>query len=139
MSVRTFLDTNILLYAYDLDAGSKREIALRRVEAAFSHPEHTAISVQVLQEFHVNFVKAGHSADEAALVLNDFSVWRIVDNTLALFRNGLALQSRWKLSLWDAMILAAAQQAGSTELVSEDFNTGQNYGGIRAINPFLPA
>lgn len=139
MRVRRFLDTNVLLYAYDLDAGAKREIALRRVEEAFSHPDHTAISVQVLQEFHVNFVKSGHSADEAVLVLNDFSVWRIMDNTLALLRSGLALQSRWQLSLWDAMILAAAREAGSTELVSEDFNTGQNYGGIRTVNPFLPA
>ena len=39
MPVKRFLDTNILLYAYDLDAGEKREVALRRVEEAFSHPE----------------------------------------------------------------------------------------------------
>ncbi|TSA34020.1 MAG: PIN domain-containing protein [Verrucomicrobiaceae bacterium] len=137
MSASWFLDTNILLYAYDIDAGAKREIALRRVEEAFLHPDQTSISVQVLQEFHVNFVKAGHSTDEAAMILSDFSVWRVVDNTWTLFKKGLELQSRWQLSLWDAMILAAARHAGSTELLSEDFSAGQDYGGIRVLNPFL--
>ena len=136
MPVKRFLDTNILLYAYDLDAGEKREVALRRVEEAFSHPDHIAVSVQVLQEFQVNFVKAGHSAAEAAVLINDFCVWRVVDNTLPLFKNGLAFQSRWKLSLRDAMILSAAHQSGSTELLSEDFNAGQSYGGLRIVNPF---
>ena len=47
-----------------------------------------------------------------------------------------ALQVRWQLSLWDAMILAAAQASGARELLTEDLNHGQNYGGIRVVNPF---
>jgi predicted nucleic acid-binding protein len=46
------------------------------------------------------------------------------------------LQVRWQLSLWDAMILAAAQASGARELLTEDLNHGQNYGGIRVVNPF---
>lgn len=136
MPVKHFFDTNVLLYAYDLDAGPKRDIARDLLAYALARPTENAISVQVLQEFHVNFCKAGYSASEAALLLQDFSAFHVVDNTLSLFRKGLALQTRWKLSLWDAMILAAAQQSGARELVSEDFNPGQDYGALRAMNPF---
>ena len=55
----------------------------------------------------------------------------------ASFKRGLELQTRWQLSLWDAMILAAAHQSGATELISEDFGHHQNYDTVRAINPFL--
>jgi predicted nucleic acid-binding protein len=45
-------------------------------------------------------------------------------------------QARWKISLWDALILAAARASGASELVTEDLNQGRDYGGVRAINPF---
>ena len=59
-----------------------------------------------------------------------------MDSTLALLQAGLHEQSRWQLSLWDALILAAARAAGVKELITEDFSHGQDYGGIRVINPF---
>jgi predicted nucleic acid-binding protein len=137
MPAERFLDTNILLYGYDLDAPEKRRVAQSLLEQAWLRPGCTAISVQVLQEFHVNFVRRGHSADNAALLLADFCRWPVVDNTLAIFQRGLALQARWKVSLWDAMILAAAQASGARELLSEDLSHGQDYDGLRVINPFL--
>ena len=136
MPAERFLDTNILLYGYDLDAPEKRHVAQSLIEQAWFQLGRTAISVQVLQEFHVNFVRKGHSAEEAAALVTDFSHWPVIDNTLTIFRHGLSLQSRWQLSLWDAMILAAAQASGARELISEDLNHGQDYGGIRVVNPF---
>lgn len=136
MPVERFLDTNILIYGYDLDAPEKREIAQGLIEQAWMNPGRTAISVQVLQEFHVNFVRKGGSAEDSAALIADFSLWPVIDNTLAVFRLGLSLQKRWQLSLWDAMILAAARSSGAAELLSEDLNHGQDYGGIRVINPF---
>lgn len=136
MPAERFLDTNILLYGYDLDAPEKRLIAQSIIENGWLQPGRTAISVQVLQEFHVNFVRKGHSASEASSLINDFCHWPVIDNTLAVFRLGLSLQSRWQLSLWNAMILAAAQASGARELLTEDLNHGQDYGGIRAVNPF---
>ncbi|WP_166443056.1 PIN domain-containing protein [Phragmitibacter flavus] len=132
-----FLDTNILLYGYDLDAGPKREKALAIIENAWAKHGCTAISVQVLQEFQVNFIRKGNTRAEANTVVADLSLWPIVDNTLPLFRLGITLQTRWQLSLWDAMILAAAHTSGASQLITEDFNHQQDYGGIRAINPFL--
>ena len=136
MPAERFLDTNILLYGYDLDAPEKRHIAQSLIEQAWLQPGRTAISVQVLQEFHVNFVRKGHSVEEACALIADFSHWPVIDNTLAIFRLGLSLQLRWQLSHWDAMILAAAQASGARELLTEDLNHGQDYGGVRAVNPF---
>lgn len=136
MPVERFFDTNVLLYGYDLDAPAKRLIAKSLIEEAWQQTGRTAISVQVLQEFQVNFVRKGHPQAEANTLLEDFTVWPVIDNTLALFRLGISLQARWQLSLWDAMILAAAKASGARELITEDFSHGQDYGGVRAINPF---
>lgn len=137
MIAERFLDTNILLYGYDLDSPGKRQVARVLMEDGWRHPGRTAVSVQVLQEFHVNFVRKGGSPADAAELIGDFALWPVIDNSLGLFRIGLSLQSRWQLSLWDAMILAAAQASGARELLTEDLNHGQDYGGIRVINPFV--
>ena len=70
-------------------------------------------------------------------LIGDFSLLVVVDNSLELFRLGIALQTRWQLSLWDAMMVAAAQTSGARELLTEDLSHRQNYGGIIVINPFL--
>jgi predicted nucleic acid-binding protein len=137
MTVKRFFDTNVLLYGYDLDAPEKRNIALGLIEQAWSELDLTAISVQVLQEFFVHFVRRGHRPDEAAALVGDFSHWPVIDNSLALFKLGVSLQARFQLSLWDAMILAAAHRSGARELLTEDFNHRQDYGGVTAVNPFL--
>ncbi|MFZ4599483.1 MAG: PIN domain-containing protein [Terrimicrobiaceae bacterium] len=142
MRAEIFLDTNILLYAYDTDAGEKRTHALALVGEALSHPSRFAVSVQVLQEFFVNFTRAGQTDEAAAMLIDDFAHWHIIANTRELFLSGLQTRARWQLSLWDAMIVAAAAQAGAAILYTEDLNHGQVYGSVEAINPFsdsLPA
>jgi len=136
MPAKQFLDTNILLYAYDQNAGEKREKAAAIVHDALLSPADTAISVQVLQEFFVNFVRSGQSPETAAQVIDDFSRWTIIPNTFSLFKDGLHLQARWQLSLWDAMILAAAHRSGAPTLITEDLNHGQAYATTTAQNPF---
>ena len=136
MSAIRFLDTNVLLYAYDLDAPAKRAVALRFVEQAWTSPGETAISVQVLQEMHVNLEKRGVPRVEAGQIIRDYAQWSVVDNTLDLLLSAVDEQVRWKISLWDALILAAARVSGASELITEDLNHGQDYGGVRAINPF---
>lgn len=137
MNATKFLDTNILLYAYDLDAPAKRAVALRLVEQGWTAPGDTAISVQVLQEMHVNLGKRGVTQTEATRIVRDFADWPVVDNTLKLLQAALEEQARWKISLWDSLILAAARASGASELITEDLNHDQDYGGVRALNPFL--
>jgi predicted nucleic acid-binding protein len=136
MGAVRFLDTNILLYAYDLDAPTKRNKAMQLVEQGWTSPGETAISVQVLQEMHVNLGKRGVPPTEAARIVKDFGTLQIVDNTMALLLSAMDEQIRWKISLWDSLILAAARASGATELMTEDLNHGQDYGGVRVINPF---
>ncbi len=134
-----FLDTNVLLYAYDLDAPAKRQVALDLLAAGWSDLGSTAISVQVLQEMHVNLMKRGISQSEAAQLVHDFSAWPVMENSLDLLHAALDEQARWDLSFWDSMIIAAARASGASQLITEDLNHGQNYGGVTAINPFLRA
>ena len=137
MHAARFLDTNILLYAYDLDAGIKRERALEIVEQGWKQLGQTAVSVQVLQELHVNMERRGIPRLEIHQLVRDYTLWPVVDNTLSLLQGGIAEQSRWQLSLWDSMILAAARASGASQLITEDFSHGQDYGGIKVINPFV--
>lgn len=137
MAVDFFLDTNILLYAYDNEAGEKRDSAARLVTEALCEPTRCATSVQVLQEFFVNFTRTGQSDATAATLVDDFSVWKIIANTHDLFLDGLRAKARWQLSLWDAMVVVAAGHAGAAVLYTEDLNHGQHYGSVQALNPFL--
>ncbi len=137
MNAARFLDTNILLYAYDLDAPAKREKALRIVEEGWISPGSSSISVQILQELHVNLEKKGISKREIRALISDYSRWPVVESTLSLLHTGMAEQSRWKLSFWDSMILAAARSSGASELITEDLNHLQDYDGLRVVNPFL--
>ena len=61
--------------------------------------------------------------------------WRVVENTLSLFASGLDEMDRWQISLWDAMILAAARYAGAKIVWSEDLSEDQDYDGIEIVNP----
>jgi len=115
---------------------AKRATALRLVEQGWSAPGQTAISAQVLQEMHVNLERRGVAKTEAAQIIRDYASWPVVDNSLEILLTALDEQARWQLSLWDALILAAARASGASEIYTEDFNHGQDYGGIRAINPF---
>lgn len=93
MNASKFLDTNILLYAYDLDVPAKRAAALRLVERGWTAPGETAISVQALQELYVNLVKRGIPQAEATRIVRDFAEWPVVDNTLGLLEAALGEQA----------------------------------------------
>ena len=137
MNATKFLDTNILLHAYDKDAPAKREIARRLVAEGWAALGGTAVSVQVLQEFHANLEKRGVPRVKIRQLVHDFEKWPVVDHTLAVFQAALTEQTRWKIPLSQALLLAAARASGATELLTEDLNHGQDYGGLRALNPFV--
>ena len=136
MPVERFLDTNILLYGFDLDAPEKRAVAMSLLERAWTEPGSTAVSVQVLQEFYVNFTRKGYPDSEARLLIDDFCQWPVIDNSLTLLGHGLSIREMYRISLWDALIVAAADASGARELLTEDLNHGQLFENVRAINPF---
>lgn len=136
MPAKVFYDTNILLYGYDLDAGDKRETALQLMADGWKNLGSVAISVQVLQEFFVNAIRKGQDRTNVVRLLKDLSLWPVIDHSLELFGQGIQIQERFQISLWDAMIVAAAQRSGANILLSEDLNHGQDYGGVVVENPF---
>lgn len=130
-----FVDTNILVYAHDRDAGERHQRARTLVERLWTELKPPSVSVQVLQEFYVNLMKKSVSEKEASAAVHDYLNWYIVDNDRNLLTSGIEERLRYKLSLWDGLILAAARRAGANVIWTEDFNTGQDYDGILAVNP----
>ena len=135
MSDRIFVDTNILVYAYDLDAGAKHERAKKKVLSLWRNTEPPAISVQVLQEFYVNLIRLGADHADARETVSDYTSWRVMPNTVSLLESGIDESERWQLSFWDGLILAAARESDASLLWSEDLSAGQDYDGVIVHNP----
>ncbi len=135
MPADVFVDTNILVYAHDVDAGVKHEKARDLVAEAWRGSPLPWLSIQVLQELLVTLRRRNVGSREARQTAEDYMQWRVVENTLSLFVAGLDEMARWQVSLWDAMILAAARRGGATVLWSEDMSDGQDYGGVQVVNP----
>jgi predicted nucleic acid-binding protein len=139
MSANSFVDTNILVYAYDRSAGEKHDLAKRLIETLWN--DNTGIiSTQVLQEFYVNVrrkVQSPLSATEARKLIEDYLSWKVVVNDGAALLEAIEIEQRYQLSFWDALIVQAANTGSAEVLYSEDLNAGQRYGEVRVENPFL--
>ena len=138
MSADTFIDTNILIYAYDLEAGRKRDRALSLL-AELWETENGMISTQVLQEFYVNVtrkVAKPLSFSTARGILQTYIAWQVELITPETVLLASEFQERHNVSFWDAMILAAASSGGAKILLTEDLNHGQIIEGIEIKNPF---
>ena len=137
MSDKTFVDTNVLIYAHDVDAKAKREVAKNALRELWNH-RTGVLSVQVLQEFYVNVTRkiASPLPKEAArLVVNTYSTW-CVETTAAEIAAAFRIEDESQIGFWDALIVASAAKAGATRLLTEDMNSQQLIAGVRVENPF---
>ena len=99
------------------------------------------MSTQVLQEFCVNVTRKilrPLSGAPAREVVRNYARWVRSPTTRATVIRASEIGEAWKLSFWDSMIVAAAEQTAATELLTEDLNHGQVVAGIRIRNPFIP-
>ena len=135
MSGKCFVDTDILFYAHDRQAGPKHDRA-KRLLIELLDSDSGVLSTQVLQELCVNLRRKGNlAADETRRLIQDFLAWEIVVNTAESVLGALEIESRHDISFWDALIIYAAQAAGAETLYSEDLNDGQMFGSVRIVNP----
>ncbi|MDP9122550.1 MAG: PIN domain-containing protein [Acidobacteriota bacterium] len=137
----TFVDTNILVYAEDRDAGDKHVLA-RDLVADLWHSEQGVLSVQVLQEFFVTVTRKMPrplSPSKARAIVEQYLTWKVVENTGDLLLAAILRASDLKISFWDALILEAAHAQRCDRLWTEDLNHGQRIGDLIVVNPFLPA
>jgi predicted nucleic acid-binding protein len=134
-----FVDTNILIYAHDLDAGDKRERAAAALERLWD--EQTGrLSVQVLQEFYVTVTqKLAASRANAREVVRTYTPWVQHPTTPETILRATEIAELSKLSFWDGLIVASAEQAGATHLYTEDLNAGQIIVGVKVVNPLIDA
>jgi predicted nucleic acid-binding protein len=139
--VRTFVDSNVLIYAHDADAGLKQRIAADQLRDLWNAGAGL-LSTQVLQEFYVNVTrKIGVPLATVAAreVVRDYAVWVESAITAATIVRASEIGEVWQISFWDAMILAAAEQSGAERLLTEDLNAGEKIAGIEIVNPFVGA
>ena len=137
--MRVSLDTNILVYAVDSDAGDKHRAATLLVRRAAG--ADCVLSLQSLAEFfHAVTRKRLMSLEDAARTVDE---WREVFPVRAASEQNLAeamkAHRRHGFPFWDAMLWATAREAGCRILLSEDFQDGRVVGGLRFVDPFRAA
>lgn len=136
-----FVDSNILVYAEDRDAGPKHAAA-RDLVTGLWRTGGGVVSVQVLQEFFVTVTRKMPRplpSGRALTIVEQYLTWRVVENTGHLLVAGIQLAASLQVSFWDALVLEAALAAHCDQLWTEDLNHGQRVRGLLIVNPFLPA
>ncbi len=138
MSAEVFIDTNILIYLFDETTAAKRQCAESLVRQSLESGTG-CISYQVVQEtMNVVVRKLRATPEDARQLLDEVLIplWQ-VNPTPSLYRRGLLIQTRYGLSFYDALIVAAALEAGCNRLYSEDMQHGQQIQQLTIQNPFV--
>ena len=138
MSDRVFVDTNVLIYAHDVDAGAKHAAAATLVRDLWASGLGV-ISTQVLQEFYVNVTRKIPVPLPRAVardVVSSYAVWHVEPIDVDRIRAASELEERTRLSFWDALIVIAARESGAATILSGDLNAGQRIEGLRVVDPF---
>lgn len=138
MSAEIFVDSNILIYAHDRDAGRKRRIASATLKELWGTHSGT-LSTQVLQEFYVNVTRKipqPLTSAQAREIIGNYCAWPVVTVVPEMVLRASEMEEEYRLSFWDALIVAAASRCGAAKILSEDLNAGQSIEGVLIENPF---
>ena len=139
MTEPVFVDTNVLVYSFDRREPEKLVRAREWLDHLWS-ARAGRISFQVLQEFYVTVTRKlepGLDPETARKVVRSLWAWQPMTTDEQTFVAAWGIQDRFKLSWWDALIVAAAHVGGCRYLLTEDLQDGQEMAGVRVVNPFL--
>ena len=134
----SFVDTNVLVYAFDKSGSAKKQVAQRLMNELMDE-DRLRVSTQVLQELFVTLTRKAMqrcSSEEALAVMEDLTAWPLMVVDYAAIRAAVGLADQAKISFWDALIVVAAARVGAAVLYTEDLNNGQEILGVRISNPF---
>ena len=132
----TFLDTNVLVYSIDGKDPAKQAVA-RDIVVSAVRGGGFLISAQVLNEFsNIALLKLKLSVEEVRKFVSFFSRIGVVSLESRWTDAALLLKQRYETQFFDSLLLAAAQENGCDEILTEDLNDGQMYGSVKAVNPF---
>ena len=138
MSAKTFVDSNVLIYAHDVDAKAKHEIAQNALRELWIE-RSGVLSMQVLQEFYINVTRkipTPLSKHSARLVVNSYTTW-CMETTPAEIAAAFCIEDESRIGFWDALGVASAVKSGAVRLLSEDLTHHQTISGVRIENPFV--
>jgi predicted nucleic acid-binding protein len=136
---KVFVDTNIIVYAYDVSAGEKHKIALGIMKDMWS-TGNGIISSQVLQEFFVSVTRKiakPLNIPTAKEIVKDLLKWKTVNINGEILLEAIDIHNEHKYSFWDSVIIAAAVEGRAKVLLSEDLTDTQKIKGIVIKNPFI--
>lgn len=139
MTDRVFVDTNVLVYAHDADAGKKHSFA-KALLSQLWEARTGILSTQVLQEFIVAVtrkVPSPISIAQARRAVRNYFAWQLVVNDSKIIVQATEIQEAHQLSFWDALIVSAAFAGNASVIATEDLNHGQRIEGILIQNPFV--
>jgi len=140
MPAPDFLDTNVLLYAYDPSDRRKQLIAHDLVRKAVAG--HMLVSTQVLAECAavlLHKVSPPAAPKQVTAILDALAPIRVILSDGDMVRRAVEAHAEYGVRFYDGMILAAAERGRCQRIWSEDFNAGQKYFGIVVENPFQDA
>jgi predicted nucleic acid-binding protein len=140
MSGKVFVDTNILIYAHDLDAGQRNKLSADILRDLWEN-RIGIVSTQVLQEFYVNVTRKIENPlpkSKARGIIESYLAWPVELNDAKTVLAASEIEERHMLSFWDALIVASARNAEAEKILTEDLNHGQQIEGILIVNPFVP-
>ena len=136
---KVFLDTNLLLYAFDAGSAAKHVVSVRILEGLWKGG-NGILSTQVLQEFFVNVtekIPRPLSVTVGREIVEDFLKWKIVPVEGRTILRAIDLHEKHKYAFWDSLVIQSAIEGGAKWLFSEDFRDGQKIGNLTIRNPFL--
>jgi predicted nucleic acid-binding protein len=134
----SFVDTNILVYAFDKSDSPKKRIAQRLLEGLMEE-DRLRLSTQILQELFVTLTRKVSqccATGKALAILEDLAAWQLITIDYAAIRAAGGLAGQAKISFRDALVVVAAARAGAAVLYTEDLNHGQEILGVQIHNPF---
>ncbi len=133
----TFVDTNVWVYAVDAADPAKRERALEATAPAAGRD--LVVSTQVLTEFYAVVTRklaVPVTVDDAEAMVRQLAALPVVAIDSAVVVSAITASRTWQISIWDALIIRAAEVAGCRRILSEDLSDGVIYGSVRVENPF---
>jgi len=136
---KIFIDTNILVYGHDVDAGQKHQIA-RSTLVELWEQRTGVMSVQVLQEFYVTMTRKvlrPLPPNKVRNIIQDYFSWHIEMNDPLSVLVASRIEENYRISFWDALIVTAASKANVSKILTEDLQAGRLIEGILIENPFL--
>ena len=139
MNGKCFIDTNVVVYAYDASEKVKHYKAFNLLEQ-LGISQTGVVSLQVLSEFYVvvtRKIERPISTSQARGIIEEFKTnWEIYEPSTSTLLLAMDITEEYKLNFWDSLIVAAAKESKAVTVYSEDFQHNQTIEGLKFINPF---